>query len=97
MFQTCAKCFVTKELSSNFYFRNDNQKFRSNCKECIQKSKTLLRDKITKNVDLSQTKTCTVCNENKQLSQFSIKKDSVSGFYSWCLSVLVRKMPKEPK
>ena len=80
MSQTCAKCFVTKELSSNFYFRNDNQKFRSNFKECIQKSKTLLRDKITKNVDLSQTKTCTVCNGKSNFSNFLSRKIQLVDF-----------------
>jgi hypothetical protein len=100
MSQKCTKCKIDK-LLSEFYIRSKNGNYRKDCKECVGKRKKELRKKNTiknqeklKIIDKTQIRNCTICNKEKQLSEFSIKKDSKSGFYSWCL-VCSRKKDNE--
>lgn len=100
MTQKCTKCKIDKSLSE-FYIRSENGNYRKDCKECMWKRKIELRKKNTiknqeklKIIDKTQIRNCTICNKEKQLSEFSIKKDSKSGFYSWCL-VCSRKKDNE--
>ena len=90
--QTCNKCNVEKDMS-DFYIRKDNNNnHRKDCKECMSKNKKILREKNIvenieklKEIDRTDIKTCSICNEEKELNQFSICKGSKTGFYSWCL------------
>lgn len=91
MTQKCTKCKIDK-LLSDFYIRSETSNYRKDCKECMGKIKKELTKKNTiknkdklKTIDITQIKRCTLCKESKTLSLFSIKKDSKSGFYSWCL------------
>lgn len=91
MSQKCIKCDNEKSLTE-FYFRNDSQSYRNECKICFNQAKKILREKNTikndeklKNIDKTQIKVCSICNKKKQLTEFSIHKGTVNGFYSWCL------------
>ena len=100
MSQKCSKCEIDKPLSE-YYIRANTGNHRKDCKECMGKQKRKLREKntiknteILKTVDKTQIKTCSNCNVEKQLSEFSISPANKSGFYSWCL-VCSRKKYKE--
>lgn len=100
MFQKCSKCEIDKPLSE-YYVRAETGNHRKCCKECMAKQTRKLREKniiknteILKTIDKTQLKTCSKCNVEKQLSEFSISPANKSGFYSWCL-VCSRKKYKE--
>lgn len=38
-----------------------------------------------KTIDKTIVSKCTICKQDKPLSDFSIHKGTASGFYSWCL------------
>lgn len=96
MTSICNKCNVSKQLSE-FYFRKDSGKYRADCKTCfnLQKEKGR-RENIAKNasgrkgVTITE-KQCTCCKKTKTITEFSIKKDSKSGVYSYCLECTRKK------
>ena len=102
MSQTCSICNIDKQLSE-FYIRSESGNYRKDCKECVGKRKIELRKKNTivnkeklKTIDKTQVKTCSNCNKQKQLSEFSISPANKTGFYSWCL-ICSRKKYKNQK
>lgn len=102
MSQKCSKCEIDKPLSE-FYVRAETGNHRKDCKECMTKQKRKLREKntiknteILKTVDKTRLKTCSNCNVEKQLSEFSISPANKCGFYSWCL-VCSRKKDNDRK
>jgi hypothetical protein len=102
MSQKCSICKIDKQLSE-FYIRSETGNYRKDCKECLGKRKIELRKKNTiinkeklKTIDKTQIKTCSNCNKEKQLSEFSISPANKTGFYSWCL-VCSRKKYKNQK
>lgn len=89
--QTCNKCDIEKDLS-DFYIRKETGNHRKDCKDCQSENKKKHREKNIvennkklENVDKTQKKTCSICNIEKELNEFSICKGTKSGFYSWCL------------
>ena len=92
MYQICSKCAIEKSLTE-FYIRSNSGNYRKDCKECMYKTKSELRKKYTKEneeklkeVNKNEIKKCTICETEKQLSEFSIHKGTRIGFYSWCLT-----------
>ena len=91
MSQFCSKCNIEQNLIE-FYIRTDSKTHRKDCKTCMTKRKIELRKKNTienekklKNIDKTKINKCTICKKEKPLSEFSIHKGTLSGFYSWCL------------
>jgi hypothetical protein len=82
--QTCNKCNIEKDVS-DFYIRKETGNYRKDCKKCQNENKKKLREKYViennkklEKVDKTQKKTCSVCNIEKELNQFSICKGSKS-------------------
>jgi hypothetical protein len=102
MFQKCSICKIDKQLSE-FYIRKESGNHRKDCKECmgkrkieLQKKNTIINKEKLKTIDKTQVKTCSNCNKEKQLSEFSISPANKTGFYSWCL-ICSRKKYKNQK
>lgn len=71
--QICSKCNKTKPLTcNNFSWRNDNKKFRADCKECInylkrEKNKTQEQKDYMKNYNTKYyIKNCEMVKENQR-------------------------------
>ncbi len=101
MSQICKICNLEKKFSE-YFFRNDSKKYRKDCKKCIGDKKYKLKNQykennINKKHNLSILKKCSLCLKQKELSYFSKKNDSKSGFYSWCLECSRLKDKKREK
>lgn len=79
----CAKCGEIKELGE-FYKRNDNGKYRSECKIC-QNLKAIAYALANKGrVSGGGEKKCSKCNKVKSLDKFTTDRRKRSGIGSWC-------------
>ena len=62
--QTCRVCNISKPLS-NFSYRNDNKKYRTNCKECRAKEEAAKRYgttvKAVEEIRRAQGNMCAIC------------------------------------
>jgi hypothetical protein len=103
MSQKCSKCEIDKPLSE-YYVRSETGNYRKDCKECITNQKRKLREKHTiknqekfKTIDKTIISKCTICKQDKPLSDFSIHKGTASGFYSWCLICSRKKFKEQTK
>jgi len=92
----CTKCNVEKPFEE-FHFRKDQNRHRTDCKECNRKRDKEYNIKIGKNsfknlkfktlLD-NGLKNCPKCNNIKKIEEFRNRKDCKSGKVSHCINCL---------
>lgn len=82
----CKSCGIEKEITE-FYYRKENNAYRTECKKCMldkQKLKRSKKEKKKKERIIPESKICTKCKIDKPISEYRIMK---SGYVnSVCLS-----------
>ena len=92
--KTCTDCKVDKELSE-FHFRNDQNKYRLDCKECHRRKNREYNIRIGKNsfklINIKKLlddgcKKCSRCNTIKKLEEFYNHTGKIGGKQSHCIN-----------
>ena len=82
----CKSCGIEKEITE-FYYRKENNAYRTECKKCMLDKQKLKRSKKEKKKNeriIPESKICTKCKTDKPISEYRIMK---SGYInSVCLS-----------
>lgn len=75
--KVCKTCGIEKPLTE-FYFRKENNNYRTECKKCLlekQKSKRIPKERVKKIRIVPSSKICSKCNANKPISDYRTFKN----------------------
>jgi hypothetical protein len=96
----CTKCELEKEACvANFYWREDQKKWRNRCKDCInkqtasrRKSKPSVRKHKTPNKIINGHKICCRCGTNKPATKefFGFRKGKIKSYCKPCILIFAK-------
>ena len=67
----CKTCGIEKEITE-FYFRKENNNYRTECKKCMldkQKKKRIPKERVKKVRIIPDSKVCSKCGINKDIKE----------------------------